>query len=85
MTHLAFLMLLLILVRSTVNLQSSISHVTDSLSESYQRLKVLVMAYGGISPDSSGSSRAATQLTTSTSTSSKMITLRSFSVQYCIL
>lgn len=42
---------------------------TDSLSESYQRLKVLVMAYGGITPDSSASSRPTTQLTTSTSTS----------------
>ena len=53
--------------------QLEISHITDSLSESYQRLKVLVMAYGGIIPDSSASSRPTTQLTMSTSTSSEMI------------
>ena len=67
-------MLLLILVRSTAFLPSLLSIITDSLNESYQRLKVLVMAYGGITPDSSSSSRPATQLTTSTSTSGKMIT-----------
>ncbi|XP_065912424.1 leucine-rich repeat and guanylate kinase domain-containing protein-like isoform X2 [Dysidea avara] len=39
----------------------------DSLSESYQRLKVLVMAYGGITPDSTTSSRPATQFTSTSS------------------
>lgn len=43
---------------------------TDSLTESYQRLKVLVMAYGGITPDSSTSSRATTQLTTTATSTS---------------
>lgn len=43
----------------------------DSLSESYQRLKGLVMAYGGITPDSITSSRPPTQFTTASSGNSK--------------
>jgi len=39
----------------------------DSLSESYQHLKVLVMAYGGITSDSTTSSRPATQFTLTSS------------------
>ena len=49
-------------------LQSCVYVLTkDSLSESYQRLKVLVMAYGGITPDSTTSSRPVTQFTSTSS------------------
>ena len=62
--------------KPTASIVHSNTHVLfkDSLSEGYQRLKVLVMAYGGITPDSSASSRPGTQLTMTTSTSSKPLT-----------